>query len=150
MDKFYAFLLDWAINYIKNRDLLTKNIENIEKNKNGFNVNFKDKKQYFIVKPFIDNVGEIINKINKEEHFSLVVFNTKKNFEAVADNWDILIEFENLSIYFANPFSKLDRKWIIYPYTHHQIGDSASLERGLRTMFETVECTSKDELNRRI
>ena len=151
MEKLHAFLLEWAINYIKNRDLLKKNIESIEKSKeDGFIVNFKDKKQYFIVKPFIEDFSEIINKINKGEYFSLVIFNTKENFKAIVDNWNILIEFKNLSIYFVNPFSQLDKKWIIYPYTHHKISDKASLEIGLRTMFEMVESISKEELNKKL
>jgi len=151
MDKLHDFLVEWAINYVKNRDLLTKNIGGIGKEKGGFDfiVNFKDKKQYFIVKPLIDNIGEIINKINKEAHFSLVVFNTKENFKAVVDNWNNLVEFKNLSIYFVNPFSELDKRWVVYPYTHHKISEKASLETGLRTMFEMVESISKEQLNKK-
>ena len=150
MDKIHSFLLEWAVNYVKNRDLLTKGIESVEKNKEGFLVNFKDKKQFFIVEPFIENIDEVMKKINEKEHFSLVVFNTKENFEAVVGSWSRLIGFKKLSIYFVNPFSQLDKKWIICPYTHHQVGSESSLELGLKTMFETVESLSKEELSKKI
>ena len=150
MDRLHSFLQEWTVNYVKNRDLLTKSIESVEKNKEGFLVRFKDRKQFFIVEPFIGDINEVIKKINEEEYFSLVVFNTKENFEAVVENWNRLVEFKKLSIYFVNPFSQLDKKWIVYPYTHHQVGSESSLELGLKTMFETVESINKEELNRRI
>jgi len=150
MDKMNSFLVEWAVNYVRNRDLLTKSIESVEKNKEGFLVNFKDRKQFFIVEPFIEDIDEVIKKINEEEHFSLVVFNTKENFEAIVGGWNRLIEFKKLSIYFVNPFSQLDKKWIIFPYTHHKVGSESSLEVGLGTMFETVESISKEELSKRL
>lgn len=152
MDKLYSILLEWVEDYVKNKDLLIKNIENIEKGGKGFDliVNFKDKKQHFIVKPFIDNIGSVITKMNKEDYFSLVMFNTKENFKAIVDNWDILIEFRNLSIYFVNPFSQLDKRWIIHPYTHHKISEESSLETGLKAMFEIVDSISKEELSKRV
>ena len=150
MDKLHSFLLEWAVNYVKNRDLLTKSIRSIEKNKEGFLVNFKDKKQFFIVEPFIQNINEVMEKMHEEEHFSLVVFNTKDNLEAVVDSWNRLIEFKKLSIYFVNPFSQLDKKWIVCPYTHHKVGSESSLELGLKTMFEMVGSLSKEELSKKI
>jgi hypothetical protein len=152
MDKLHSFLLEWAVNYIKNKDLLTGNLEDIELGKDGFDfiATFKDKKQYFIIKPFIENIVEIINRINKEDYFGLVVFNTKENFRAMVDNWDILVEFKNLGIYFVNPFSQLDKRWIIYPHIHHKISEASSLETGLKTMFEVVESTTKEELEEKI
>lgn len=150
MDKLHSFLLEWAVNYVKNRDLLTKSIKSIEKNKEGFFVKFKDRKQFFIVEPFIEDINEVMEKINEEGYFSLVMFNTKENFEAVVGGWSRLIGFKKLSIYFVNPFSQLDKKWIICPYTHHKIGSESSLELGLKTMFETVESLSKEELSKKI
>ena len=150
MEKLRLFLLEWAVNYVKNKDLLTKNIESIEKNKEGFVAKFKNKKQFFIIEPFIEEINGMINKMDKEEYFSFVVFNTKENFKVFVDNWNRLTVFKKLSIYFVNPFSQLDKKWIICPYTHHKVGDKSSLELGLKTMFETVESISKEELDKLI
>ena len=152
------------MNYLKNRDAIAKKIETIEKNKNGFDVfvKFKDslkseisnsyessirkKEQYFIAMPFINNIGSVLAKIKKDMHFGLVVFNTKENFKIAMDNWKKLINFEHLSIYFVNPFSQMDKKWVIYPYTHHKICDENSLELGLKTMFEMVEPISEEKI----
>jgi len=150
MDKMHSFLLEWAINYVKNKDLLAKSIESVEKNKEGFLVKFKDRKKMFIVDPFIEDINEVMEKINEEEYFSLVVFNTKENFKVVVEGWNRLIEFKKLSIYFVNPFSQLDKKWIICPYTHHQVGSASSLELGLKTMFDMVGSLNKKELEKRL
>lgn len=140
-------MVDWIINYVKNRDSIAKKIENIEKNKGGFDVfvKFNDREQYFIVIPFINNIDGVLTKIKEDMHFGLVVFNTKENFKVVTDNWKKLINFKHLSIYFINPFSQLDKKWIIYPYTHNRICDEGSLELGLKTMFEMVEPISEEK-----
>ena len=115
MEKFQAYLSDWVIDCIKNRDIFIKNIIDIKKEIEGFDfiVNFKDKKQYFIVKPFIDDINGVISRFGKDGYFSLIVFNTKENLNTIINNWDRLIKFKNLSIYFVNPLSGLDKKWII-------------------------------------
>ncbi|MBS3098378.1 hypothetical protein J4209_06310 [Candidatus Woesearchaeota archaeon] len=58
MDKLHSFLVEWTINYVKNRDVIDRKIENIEEGKEGFDivVRFKDKTQFFIVMPFIKDI----------------------------------------------------------------------------------------------
>ena len=93
----------------------------------------------FIVKPVIENVDEILSRFDEERYFGLVVFNTMKNFDVLIKNWDRFILFKHLCIYFVNPFSQLDKRWIIYPYIHNNICEKNALEKGLRAMFEMVE-----------
>lgn len=111
MDKFNSYLTEWVIHYTKNKDLLIRNIKFIEENREDFNliVNFKDRKQYYIVRAFIENINEILEMLNNEDDFGLVVFNTKDNFKIIISNWDNLAKFKKLSIFFVNPFSKLDK-----------------------------------------
>jgi hypothetical protein len=54
-------------------------------------------------------------------------------------NWSKLITIPKLSVYFVNPFSETDKRWIIFPYTHHQISEQESLSNGLRSLFESVD-----------
>ena len=51
MDKIYSYLLDWAINLIKNRDILAKKVNEIEKGGNGFDLTVKhnDGKEIFFM-----------------------------------------------------------------------------------------------------
>jgi len=140
-DKTHSDLVEWTINYLKNKDLYLKEIELIEENKKGFDIyiKFKGKEQFFIVKPVIKDVDNVLSKFDSERYFGLVVLNTIENFEVLVKEWDKFVEFKHLCIYFVNPFSKLDRKWIIYPYTYNNICEKDALEKGLRAMFEMVE-----------
>ena len=152
MGKIYDFLVEWTINYVNNRDIISRKIEHIEKNKEGYDilVKFKDKEQFFIVKPFIKDINEITEKLANEKNISLIMFNSLKNFGIISNNWKKFTELKNFSIYFVNPFSQLDKKWIIYPYTHERISDSNSLEKGLKSMFEMVEPITEEQLKTRL
>jgi hypothetical protein len=150
-DKAHQYLVDWIVDFLKNKDLLLKKIELIEKNKDGFDVyiKFRDKEQFFIVKPLTGDIDKKLSKFNEQGHFGLVVFNTKSNFDILIRNWDKIVKFKNLSVYFINPFSQLDKKWIIHPYVHNNICERNALEKGLRSMFEMVEPLTEDNIKDR-
>ena len=144
-DKTHQSLVDWIVDYLKNKDLYLRKIEVIEKNKKGFDVyvKFKDREQFFVVEPVIENIDNVFSKFNSEGYFGLVVLNTIGNLDILTKNWDKFVKFEHLCVYFVNPFSKLDKKWIIYPYVHNNICEKDALEKGLKTMFEVVEPLSE-------
>jgi len=161
-NKLHSFLVDWTINFIKNKDIVAKKIEKIENGKDGFDlyVKYKDKEQYFIIAPNLADIDSIMQRIVSCErvrneahshstdklHFTIVTLNSKENFEAMLKSWDKLINFKFLSIIFVNPFSDLDKKWIVFPYTHHKISDDSSLKNGLKTIFEMVEPIEEQQL----
>jgi len=149
--KAHLYLVDWIINFLKNKDLFLKNIELVEKKKDGFDVyvKFRDKEQFFIVEPLIEDVNKILGKFDSGRYFGLVMFNTAGNFNVLVQNWNKFVEFKHLCIYFVNPFSQLDKKWIIYPYTHNNICERGSLEKGLKAMFEMVEPLSESQIKDR-
>lgn len=152
MDEICSFLTEWTINYVKNKDILLGKIESIEENKEGFDiiVKYKDKINFFIIRPLLKDIEEIIKKMGKEGHHGLVVLNNKENLNIIMSNWKRLIEFRNLCVYFVNPFSQLDKKWLVFPYTHNRICDENSLENGLRAMFEMVEPITEDEIKKKL
>ena len=147
-NKVHSFLVDWAVNFLKNKDILAKKIENIEHDKDGFDlyVKYRDREQYFIIQADIGNIDAIIQKLNNEHHFSIVTLNSKNNFKTIFKNWNRLVQFKFLSIMFINPFSGMDKKWTMFPHTHHKICDESSLEMGLKAMFETVEPIEEEQL----
>jgi hypothetical protein len=67
----------------------------------------------------------------------------------LVDNWDKLIKFPSLTLYFVNPFSKLDKKWLINPYVHSKICDDKSLKTGLKSMFEMVTPLSDADMEQK-
>jgi len=146
--KLHSFLVDWTISYIKNKDIVSKKIEKIENEKEGFDlyVKYKDREQYFIIELNIKNIDLITQMINDNSYFSIVTLNSKENFDAMIKNWSKLVCFKSLSIIFINPFSQLEKKWIIFPYTHNKICDESSLETGLKSMFEMVEPTEEQQI----
>lgn len=146
-NKPHAFLVDWAISFIKNKDITSKKIEKIENGKNGFDlyVKYKDREQYFIIIANIVDIDSIIQRINNDHYFSIVTLNSRENFEIILKNWSKLINFKFLNIIFVNPFSEMDKRWIVFPHTHHKISDESSLENGLKSMFEMVEPIEKQQ-----
>ena len=147
-NKVHSFLADWAIRFLKNKDILAKKIEKIERDKGGFDlyVKYKDREQYVIVAPQLKDLDSIIKKISGNSYFSIVTLNSKENFDAVVKSWSRLTGFKFLNIIFVNPFSESDKKWVIFPHTHHKICDEGSLEAGLNSMFVMVEPIEENQL----
>jgi len=141
------FLREWAVSYVKHRDMLTKNIVDIKEEQDKVIVKFKDKEQVFLIRAVLNK--SIINEIN-DKQMSVISLNSKENFDFLIENWKKLVKFQNLTFYFVNPFSELEEKWFISPYVHNKICDKDSLKLGLKTMFETVESITEEELMKRI
>ena len=152
MQESHSFLVKWAVDFIKNKDIVAKKIECIENGKDGFDlyVKYKDRNQYFMIQADINNIDSITRRLNNENYFTVVTLNSKNNFDAVCKNWNKLVQFKFLSIIFMNPFSEIDKKWVIFPYTHHKICDESSLQLGLKAMFETVEPIEEEQLTAKI
>ena len=151
-DKSRLFLTDWTIQFVKNKDVVAKKIEKVENGKDGFDlyVKYKDREQYFIIAPEIIDISTILKRVNNNAYFSLVTLNSRQNFEIILKNWSSLISFKFLNIIFVNPFSELDKKWIVFPHTHHKVCDENSLETGLRSMFDMVEPIEEKQLAAKI
>ncbi len=145
-----GFLKNWIITYVKHKNLLTKDIIEIKESEDSVYVLYKDKKQFFSLIPFMNSIEEIFEKMKKAklEHnltsFTIVCFNTKKNLNILIANWNKFIAFKELSFIFVNPFSKTEKKWIIFPYYHAKISESESLEQGLKSMYSLVDETTQE------
>jgi hypothetical protein len=150
MDDVNPFLIDWSIRFLENKDIIRKEIVNIEKNKEGFDfaVYYRDKVRYFIVKLILEN--DIFNKIEGDQYIGFFTLNNLANIRFVVSNWKKFTDFKFLSIYFINPFSSSDKVWIICPFIHDKVCDKSSLELGLKSMAEMVEIISEEKLNKRL
>lgn len=148
MDNINSFLVDWSIRFLENKDVIRKEIINIEKGKRNFSIHYKDKIGRFFVEPVLGDY--IFSKIKNEDYIGFITLNNMANIKFVVSNWTKLIKFKFLSVYFINPFSTSDKVWIIRPYIHDRICDKASLELGLRSMAEMVNTINIEEIGRKI
>ena len=66
----------------------------------------------------------------------LVLGNNYENLKTVLAFWSELVKHQNLCILFVNP--TCSEKWILYPYTHNRISEQSTLEKGLRSLMDSV------------
>lgn len=128
----------WTIDYVKHKDLILGAIQEIREQKDSFIVKYLDKEVLFLIVPELKDLNQIL-VLDKEKNLSLVMLNTKSNFNIIVRNWKKLSEYKNLKLMFVNPNSSLEKKWIVSPHFHSKISDDSALRTGLKTMFETVE-----------
>jgi hypothetical protein len=129
-------LADWTVNYVKNRDLtFRKLVKYKEQTKDDYiSFEFKDKTiAHFIIDKLTD---KIFDSIKSCDYKVVVCPNVEENFKFLIKNWKRLSDTKNLSFLFVN--LKINDKWVINPHTHSMIADPASIESGLRTMFDTA------------
>jgi len=134
-----AALKDWIVEYVKSKDLLTRQITAIRQDEQNCDVVVEGtvKSQYILVNPILGELGNL--EALKDKHVVLVTANTKENMEALIKNWDKLIQYPHLSVYFVNPNSSLDKRWVIFPATHDRITERRALRKGIESLYATVE-----------
>lgn len=133
--------------FLENRDIFFKKIQEIREEDGKLVVVEKDKNVVYHIIPFISDIDALLDSV-KEDHAGLVVYNTADNFKQMKAAWAKLVKLDDFVLYFVNPFSKTEKRWIIRPKTHHFISDKSGLVAGLKAMFETVEATTEDEVRK--
>lgn len=139
-------LKNWITEYMKHKDIFLKSIVSIkpkEDGNRGIIIEYKTKKMDILIEPYLSQNEKIFENVKKSNELfdsvSLVVLNTKENLNKILEAWEKLSQLAKLSIYFVNPDSNSDKRWIICPYTHSRITERSSLKTGLKSIFSTVE-----------
>jgi hypothetical protein len=145
-EKILNFLKTWAENYFKSRDAFQKSIQSIEQLPNGIMITYKDKKEKIIVSLTLSE----INEPELQDAAALITINSSDNVDFLAENWKKFLKYPHLKVYFINPFSLTEKKWVISPHVHDKICDSVALKQGLLSMFGTCEPLTKELLESRI
>lgn len=148
MKRIIPHMVVWFERYIQHKDIIAKKIQKIDKKEDHIIVTYKDKTQDFFFFPILSDFDpKILDNIKNP---SIVMINSHDNINELIKRWPDLIKYPKLSLYSINPFSEPDNKWILFPYTHHQISDSENLEAGLKSIFETIEPITPDEYAQKI
>ena len=130
-------LSSWLETFIRHKDIFHKKIEKISKKENKVIVEYKDKVSTFLICPSF-NSTDILNSY-ENENITLVTLNTRENLDFFIKSWDKLSKHPMLCVYFVNPNSAKDKKWVIYPFTHERICDKKAIKKGLLALFESVQ-----------
>jgi len=128
-------LKNWAREYLKNKDAFAKAIIEIQEKDQGLVAKYKTKEETVLVKPVLDNSLEL----STDSFISIVTLNKKENLNFLLTNWHSLAKYPRLTLYFVNPDSGTETKWIIRPQLHDKVADDDSLKTGLLSLFATVE-----------
>ena len=134
-------LKEWAIHYIKQKDLIKKDLISYKEEKDRIVCEYKEgRKGIYLCNENLDL--KRIKDIKDNEAVSFVCICNEHNFKILTDNWDLFKTKQNLTFFFLNP--NIAEKWIIKPAVHAKIADPATLKQGLRTMYDTCMGTSKE------
>jgi hypothetical protein len=140
----------WAVDFAKHMDVFEKSIVEIGEGKDSMHVKYKKKDLTFFIRPELDsNFSDVIKAAEKDGFFaSVVTLNTSANIDRLIKNWAIISAQPRLKVYFINPYSQLERKWVLCPYTHSKISDDDALKAGLMSLFSTVDPVTPDQIKR--
>jgi len=132
-------LTSWIIEYVKSKDLMIKQITAIKPDTPEADVVVEGalKNQFILVQPSLGDLGRLDSL--KDKHAIIVTTNTKENMEFVISHWAELVKYPHLAVYFVNPNSSLDTRWVIFPATHDKITERKTLRKGIESLFATVE-----------
>jgi hypothetical protein len=132
-------LTSWIVEYVKSKDLLTKHITAIKTDSTDADVVIEGalKNQFVIIQPVLGDLSRLSQL--KDKHIVLVTANTRANLEFLVTHWAEFVAHTHLSVYFVNPNSALDKRWVIFPATHDSITERKALRKGLESLFLTVE-----------
>lgn len=125
-------LIDWTQNHIKHKDLILKKPEKVDDKGTSINLHYKEKIQHYEIMKDLD----LKIKPDEKNHYTVVCENSELNFSKLIKNWTEISKVKNLTIFFVN--TKTGEKWHINPHIHNMIADPASLENGLKTMYDTA------------
>ncbi|MBD3313383.1 hypothetical protein GF345_02990 [Candidatus Woesearchaeota archaeon] len=148
------YLAEWMLRFLKNKDLIFRRIDDIDhdREKNTLAVSMKDgTSQFYLIEPFIDDssLDSLLDKMKDQEACSLVIYNTKENLDVVTKNWDRLARFRrDFSISFINPFSRTEKRWVVYPATHSLVTDESKIKQSLKVLFSNVEPTNQKDIEK--
>ncbi len=133
-------LAEWMEHYLRNRDLLLKQITAFEKNKDGWDIVVQKGAAmlYVLVLPELTGDASLLEKL-RGKTVNLVVPNTLANVQSLITNWNAIAAVPGLTLLFVNPRSRNDMRWMIMPHVHDKITEKAALKTGLMSLFETVE-----------
>jgi hypothetical protein len=142
------FLAAWTVEFIKHMDSFTRSILDIRREGDVILVKHKAKEQAYFIKPELDSNFSGVLQSSKDRHVAIMTLNTKSNLDKLLKNWSTVSQTPYLKVFFINPLSENERKWVICPYTHNKVSDDDALRLGLESLFLTVDPVTDEHLKK--
>ena len=138
-------LIEWITLFLRNKDMIKQQILHIEEKGHIVHITYKgEKKQDSFCYDTLHDLNEVFSAAKKSDteptySVNVVCYNTAANLQMLIDHWQQFATHQRLMVYFVNPTSHTDIKWILNPWLHNRIGDQKSLVAGLKSMASMVE-----------
>jgi hypothetical protein len=135
-----AVLREWALHYLQNKDLITRTIVDIKKEQDGwdFVIETKTGPRYVLVIADLAGLQPNLERM-KDKNVLVVTPNRRHNVDHLITLWPEITQNPKLTMVFVNPYSDLEKKWIIMPHVHDRIIERKALKLGLDSLFTTVD-----------
>jgi hypothetical protein len=125
------YLKEWAIIYLKNKDIIKQDILEIE-DSDPILIRRKSTTQTVYIEPKFKDQN--LN-IKQQGTVTIVTLNLEENILEIVKRWQQLIKIGPLfNIILANPIT--NTQFSFYPQTHNNIIEPESLEKGLIALHE--------------
>jgi len=135
-----TMLREWAEHYLRNKDLLTRSIQEVQRGSQGWDIVLQTTTgpRYVLALPDLADVAKHVERIGDNTVYVFTT-NTRKNVDALVSAWDSLIGSKKLTVLFVNPDSSTDKRWALMPHVHERVSERAALRLGLGSLFATVD-----------
>lgn len=146
MEDAKQMLKKWAFDFVKSKDAFFRKIAKIDDHSIDFTVSYKDGRQqpHFIL-PNLGDAVKVLSSLGQDKPIAIVTLNNKANRQKLAEMWKNVVQYRLLTIYFVNPFSSGEKKWVLMPHVHNKICDG-DLTTGFNSLSELVEDISEEEV----
>lgn len=124
-------LEEWSAIFLKQRDLVKREIERLEKQGSNIIIHRKDGQEKLVA------ITQHLDAQQLEKNPAVIICpNTRSNVEALAKAWNSFCKHQDLLVVFAN--TKTNEKWLLRPHLHDRVADDESLKVGLLAMHEAI------------
>lgn len=149
-DDAVKFLAEWTEVYARYKCTHLSKAPEVTHNKGEVRVKIGESVESYHIMPFSLDVSYVEHNCKNADRVFLVTFNMKETLDQLIEVWPKLISHHNLRIVMVNPFSKLERRWVVCPAVHHTFTDQSALEKGLKALFKTVDPLTKEKALKKI
>ncbi len=144
------YLAEWAETYARYKATFAGKIQDVKRSKNEVRVVVKDEVEKYVLMPFELDASAVEAACEGADRVFLVSFNIKEILEQLIREWEHFIPHRNLRIVMVNPFSRKDLRWVVNPSIHHKWTEPSALEKGLKSLFKTVDPLTKEKALKKI